>query len=196
MPNIENISLAPQMCSLSISKFLSSSGFVMSRATDPHLPCCERLQSVSSPFHSEIGSSDTGIHLLWLLKKKKITSKSKNVVTKAEACCQRMIVYVCAAGRSCALLCYATSDRWSLDVIQWVVKHLGNCLQPRWEPDGWLFGVLILFANTLSAGTSDKAQSQTGQQDSGYSQRSLWYAIVQCVFSVATSSLLCWTSTN
>lgn len=123
MPNIENISLAPQMCSLSISKFLSSSGFVMSRATDPHLPCCERLQSVSSPFHSEIGSLDTGIHLLWLLKKK-ITSKSKNVVTKAEACCQRMILYVCAAGRSCALLCYATSDRWSLDVVQWVVKHL------------------------------------------------------------------------
>lgn len=62
------------------------------------------------------------------------------------------------------MLCYATSDRWSLDVVQWVVRCLGNCLYPRWELDGWLFGVLILFANTLSAGTSDKAQFQTGQQ--------------------------------
>lgn len=129
----------------------------MFRVRYPHLPWSGHFQLADSLFHSKIGSPGMDIHLLWLFKKKKkrFTSKFKNAVMKAQASCQRMIVYVCAAGRSCAVLC----NIWPLipgccPVSSWMPRELlVASLGTR-----WLFGVLIWFVNTLSAGTSDKAQ--------------------------------------
>lgn len=140
---------------------LSLPGFVTARASYLHLHLSEHLQLANSLFHSKIGSSGTDIHLWWLFEQ--FTSKSKNVVMKAKACCQRVIVYVCTAGRSRATLC----NIWPL--------ILGCHPKSSWTPRELLIALVgtrrvsILFVNSLSADISDKAQLVIRPGDLAYS---------------------------
>lgn len=166
MLNIENILNHIAMFFGNFQILVSLSGFVCTvRVRYLRLHLSEHLQLANSLFHSKIGSSGMDIHLSWLFKQ--FTSKSKNVVMKAKARCQRMIVYVCTAGRSRATLC----NIWPL---------IPGC-HPKssWMPPRellvplvgirWVFGVLILFANSLSADISDKALLVFRHGDLAYS---------------------------